>query len=1027
MIPLHLKLNGIYSYKSAQEIDFTKLTDSALFGIFGATGSGKSTIPEAISFVIYGESERMNNKDNRAYNMFNLSSSSLGIELHLLAGPDNHEYLAVATGKRTKSNFGNCKIDRSFYRKEGEEWIPVAETELHAAIGISYTNFNKTIIIPQGQFQEFLQLTIGQRTAMLNELFSLHRFDLASKANRLEAQNKSERDVTDGRLAELSSVTTQELEQTQAMLQLKTDEKLEVNAKLEAFRRQEQAMALLQLLFLEKLNAESELKTLQLRQPAIEAAEKQLLEYELVQQNFSLPLSATDDSKQRLLKLKEKDLALNTELSKLLAELEADKPAFEKLKQENDTRSDLTALADRYDSAVNFKNTEQNLDQIRERYQKAGPAIKTVETNIASDKAQILKLQTEVKKLRTGIMDESILQELSVWFANNALLKQNALKANEALLSLQNTLARALKQNENVISAVINEAAKEAGINPESPALPNDLNNWLSVKLRETELLLDGLRLKEQLKTFAHSLHEGEPCPLCGSEEHPDILQELPGNDGLSIANAEKNRLKGLEKAVAELRIALAHNESNITQLNTRLAEQQLETTRENAAFAAHNALFVWPDFNAYTAEKVKVRQQENSRSAELANKLDRDIAGLREQAEKNEELLKKFNTARDGFTADIKALQAKAEIYSASMLTADSALFADLTAKECAEKAIKLRERFNSVAEEFRLANEKQEKTRRSADECKGQILSISASVMLEESHYLAALKHFAELLTKFGYENEQEVRRILNDAQDSASVRRQVAEFRTALAKAESKLAELLKKTEGVDYETDKHLKVKQELAECAALLDKVSEEAGALNGKINWLNEQLLLKKDLEAKAEQLRARAADIATLQKMFKAQGFVKYVLKAQLHALCEAANIRFMKLTRQRLSLFLDDDQNIMICDFLHGGKVRSVKTLSGGQTFQAALSLALAMSDSIAAVAGRNQTFFFLDEGFGSQDKESLATVFATLKSLRNEQRVVGIISHVEDLQQEIDTAVYVENLEESGSVITASYDLK
>jgi energy-coupling factor transporter ATP-binding protein EcfA2 len=88
-----------------------------------------------------------------------------------------------------------------------------------------------------------------------------------------------------------------------------------------------------------------------------------------------------------------------------------------------------------------------------------------------------------------------------------------------------------------------------------------------------------------------------------------------------------------------------------------------------------------------------------------------------------------------------------------------------------------------------------------------------------------------------------------------------------------------------------------------------------------------------------------------------------------------------------------------------MNGGKTRSVKTLSGGQTFQAALSLALALADNIQQITASNQNFFFLDEGFGSLDKESLAVVFDTLKSLRRETRMVGIISHVEEMQQEIE----------------------
>jgi exonuclease SbcC len=124
-------------------------------------------------------------------------------------------------------------------------------------------------------------------------------------------------------------------------------------------------------------------------------------------------------------------------------------------------------------------------------------------------------------------------------------------------------------------------------------------------------------------------------------------------------------------------------------------------------------------------------------------------------------------------------------------------------------------------------------------------------------------------------------------------------------------------------------------------------------------------------------------------------------------------------------MSLELADDNTFQVRDFMNGGKVRSVKTLSGGQTFQAALSLALALADSIQNFTDSAQNFFFLDEGFGSLDKDSLDIVFDTLKSLRKENRIVGVISHVEEMQQEIDTHLRIVNHEERGSLINVSWE--
>ncbi|MDQ1150575.1 DNA repair exonuclease SbcCD ATPase subunit [Sphingobacterium zeae] len=103
-----------------------------------------------------------------------------------------------------------------------------------------------------------------------------------------------------------------------------------------------------------------------------------------------------------------------------------------------------------------------------------------------------------------------------------------------------------------------------------------------------------------------------------------------------------------------------------------------------------------------------------------------------------------------------------------------------------------------------------------------------------------------------------------------------------------------------------------------------------------------------------------------------------------------------------------------------MNEGKSRSVKTLSGGQAFQVSLSLALALAESVQSSTKASKNFFFIDEGFGTQDNASINIVFETLLELRRENRIVGIISHVEELKERIPISLSIERDEEHGSQI-------
>ncbi|MFA7567889.1 MAG: SbcC/MukB-like Walker B domain-containing protein, partial [Alkalispirochaeta sp.] len=209
---------------------------------------------------------------------------------------------------------------------------------------------------------------------------------------------------------------------------------------------------------------------------------------------------------------------------------------------------------------------------------------------------------------------------------------------------------------------------------------------------------------------------------------------------------------------------------------------------------------------------------------------------------------------------------------------------------------------------------------------------------------------------------------------------------------------------------------------VAEIQEELHQLDHRTGSLQRETDEITRQTTRRTELQTRQTHLSGRIENLNTLVKLFQGSKFVSYVASVFLEQLVALANDRFRRLTRNRLELALRGDHDFEVVDYLNGGRRRSVKTLSGGQTFQAALCLALALVDSIDHRAGTDMPgFFFLDEGFGSLDEESLRDVFATLTDLRRENRIVGVISHVESMQEEMETYLRISIDQEEGSVIS------
>ncbi|NLX80961.1 MAG: SMC family ATPase, partial [Proteiniphilum sp.] len=269
-------------------------------------------------------------------------------------------------------------------------------------------------------------------------------------------------------------------------------------------------------------------------------------------------------------------------------------------------------------------------------------------------------------------------------------------------------------------------------------------------------------------------------------------------------------------------------------------------------------------------------------------------------------------------------------------------------------------------------------------------------------------------------GYESAKSVEDILSQKIDVAKERAVINKFTIEFETLKNQIKDLEDKLAKEEYDNSKF--EEQEIAWHTSKhkLDESNNRMIKLKSDLERLNKLLAEKKELIKEQELLSKRADNLRIMTNLFKAQGFVQYVSSIYLAQLCDHANERFRRMTRNQLRLQINENNDFEIVDYLNEGRSRSVKTLSGGQAFQVSLSLALALAESVQTNAKADKNFFFIDEGFGTQDSDSVNIVFETLLNLNKENKIVGIISHVEELKERIPMTLTVIKDQERGSLI-------
>lgn len=409
MIPIKLTIEGLFSYKERQTIEFDTLLNAGLFGIFGSVGSGKSTIVEAITYALYGKTERYNiNGDSRYYNMMNLKSNRMLIDFEFKTGKHGEEYRCLVEGKRNSKDFDkvNAPTHKAF-KKYLDEWKPIDLKDVEKAIGLNYDNFKRSIIIPQGYFKDFIELKDGDRTYMMQELFNLGKYDLAESLKAIATENENKISEITGELKGLESASEELLEENKKEKSKLDGEIADQEAENEVLKKNEEEQRSLKKKFEEKKSAQEKYNSLISKKPNIENRQNTLNRFVKCDKVFKFQLDSFEEKKNEHSKL-EKNIREDEEKSnKQKNKLKKLNERLDELKPQYDNREELKNRAVELGKITEIKDAENKLVDLQTNKGTCENALKELEKEIENKTNQKNNLES---KKRNSLKQNRILQ-----------------------------------------------------------------------------------------------------------------------------------------------------------------------------------------------------------------------------------------------------------------------------------------------------------------------------------------------------------------------------------------------------------------------------------------------------------------------------------------------------------------------------------------------------------------------------------------------------------------------------------------
>lgn len=856
---------------------------------------------------------------------------------------------------------------------------------------------------------------------MMMELFGeLRRYDLGGRVAYLEGETT--RRVIDlrGQLTGLGEVDRERLAERKQRYVALQEEIAGVKKEIHEGQEQVERGKKVKQLTDERVARQEEERKLLEQREAMAGLQARVDEYERCLQQFQQPLSRHDETGRRLAESARVLSGYREQLTAKQVELTRFSGQFSQLKQAYEGRDVLKERAGHLERLLHLRAISKERDELKERHRKGEEIVVATRREIEVLQEQLREQKERLEQLNQSIPDMKMLSDIREWYNIQQHIREELTRWQEELAGVNKEIAREEREVRMVqeqypafgaLQAMTCEALQEAC---------RERQEQLAATVKEIREEWLHLSTRQRLVDFARELSEGEPCPLCGALSHPAPLHATEVEGELK---EKADRVAGLEEEGKVLERMV----SRLTVIGERLrsaGERKEQITRQQDVarerLREHLTRFTWEGF---TPDNMQRLTDEMNRVA-LLNKEKLDGETVRGNTEKSIEQkrvnLEKYVARLDEISREIVQRDSQVGLLREQQAGFDEKEYEGVPNMEIGKELDECRQRFEQVGRDYQRDAARLQVIEADFRRWEGSVEEKSKEVIHLQQELEEEVQELSRLLKDSTYPDLAAVREVLAGKLDLSGVRGEINRYREQVHAVQVRKAELEVLLAGVSYNEEEHVALCQRVEAALVREREMLAEQGALGNQIKDMETRVAVREKIEQELEGLESRLMNLQMLKGLFRGNDFVKFVSSIYLQNLCNAANERFYRMTRQRLKLELSEENDFVVRDFMNEGRVRSARTLSGGQVFQASLSLALALTDNIRHLTGSSQNFFFLDEGFGSLDRESLSVVFETLKSLRAENRVVGLISHVEEMQQEVPACLFVENTVERGSVV-------